>query len=33
VDPMQTMAAQGDAAIQTLAEEVRRKLERVVASL
>ena len=33
VDPMQTMAAQGDAAIQPLAEEVRRRLERVVASL
>jgi uncharacterized protein (DUF302 family) len=33
VDPMQTMAAQGDAAIQPLAEEVRRKLQRVVDSL
>ncbi len=33
VDPMQTMAAQGDAAIQPLAEEVRRKLQRVVESL
>ena len=33
VDPMQAMAAQGDAAIQPLAEEVRRRLERVVASL
>ena len=33
VDPMQTMAAQGDAAIQPLAEEVQRRLERVVASL
>ncbi len=33
VDPMQTMAAQGDAAIQPLAEEVRRKLQRAVESL
>jgi uncharacterized protein (DUF302 family) len=33
VDPMQTMAARGDAAIQPLAEEVRRKLQRVVDSL
>ncbi len=33
VDPMQTMAAQGDAAIQPLAAEVRLKLQRVVDSL
>jgi uncharacterized protein (DUF302 family) len=33
VDPMQTMAAHGDAAIRPLAEEVRRKLQRVVDSL
>jgi uncharacterized protein (DUF302 family) len=33
VDPMQTMAAKGDAALQPLAEEVRRKLQRVVDSL
>ena len=33
VDPVQTMAAQGDAAIRPIAEEVRRKLQRVVDSL
>jgi len=33
VDPMQTLAARGDAALQPLAEEVRRKLQRVVDSL
>jgi uncharacterized protein (DUF302 family) len=32
VDPMQTMAAQGDAAIRPLAEEVQRKLRRVIDS-
>jgi uncharacterized protein (DUF302 family) len=30
VDPMQTMAAQGDEALRPLADEVRRKLQRVV---
>jgi uncharacterized protein (DUF302 family) len=33
VDPMQTMAAQGDEALRPLAEEVRRKLRRVIDSL
>jgi uncharacterized protein (DUF302 family) len=33
VDPMQTMAAQGDEAIRPIADEVRRKLQRVIASL
>jgi uncharacterized protein (DUF302 family) len=33
VDPMQTIAAQGDPAVRPIAEEVRRKLERVIASL
>jgi uncharacterized protein (DUF302 family) len=33
VDPMQTMAAQGELAIRPLAEEVRLKLQRVVDSL
>jgi uncharacterized protein (DUF302 family) len=33
VDPMQTMAAQGDPGIRPLAEEVRLKLQRVVDSL
>ena len=33
VDPMQTMAAQGDPALRPLAEEVRQKLQRVVDSL
>jgi uncharacterized protein (DUF302 family) len=33
VDPMQTMAAQGDAAVRPLADEVRRKLQRVIDSL
>ncbi len=33
VDPMQTMAAQGDADIAPLAEAVREKLQRVVDSL
>ena len=33
VDPMQTMAAQGDPALRPLAEEVERKLRRVVDSL
>jgi len=33
VDPMQTMAAQGDPAMRPLADEVRRKLQRVIDSL
>jgi uncharacterized protein (DUF302 family) len=33
VDPMQTMAAQGDAAIQPLARQVQEKLQRVIDSL
>jgi uncharacterized protein (DUF302 family) len=33
VDPMQTMAAQGDEAIRPLADEVRQKLQRVIDSL
>jgi uncharacterized protein (DUF302 family) len=33
VDPMQTIAARGDAAIQPLAEQVRQKLERVINAL
>jgi uncharacterized protein (DUF302 family) len=33
VDPMQTMAAQGDEALRPLADEVRRKLQRVVDAL
>jgi uncharacterized protein (DUF302 family) len=33
VDPMQTMAAQGDAAIRPLAAAVREKLEKVIRSL
>jgi uncharacterized protein (DUF302 family) len=33
VDPMQTMAAQGDPALRPLAEQVRQKLRRVVDSL
>lgn len=33
VDPMQTMAAQGDPAMRPLAEEVRQKLQRVIDSL
>jgi len=33
VDPMQTMAAQGDEAIRPIADEVRRKLQRVIDSL
>ena len=33
VDPMQTMAAQGDPAMRSLAEEVRQKLQRVIDSL
>ncbi len=33
VDPMQTMAAQGDEAMRPIADEVRRKLQRVIDSL
>jgi len=33
VDPMQTMAAQGDPALRPLAEQVQQKLQRVVDSL
>ena len=33
VDPMQTMAAQGDETIRPIADEVRRKLQRVIDSL
>jgi len=33
VDPMQTMAAQGDPAIRPLAAEVRQKLQRAIDSL
>ena len=33
VDPMQTMAAQGDAEMQPLAEAVQQKLQRVIDSL
>ncbi|HSD67814.1 MAG TPA: DUF302 domain-containing protein [Vicinamibacteria bacterium] len=33
VDPMQTMAAQGDPALRPLAEEVRQKLQRAIDSL
>ena len=33
VDPMQTMAAQGDEALRPIAAEVRQKLQRVVDSL
>jgi uncharacterized protein (DUF302 family) len=33
VDPMQTMAAQGDEAIRPIAAEVREKLQRVIDSL
>jgi uncharacterized protein (DUF302 family) len=33
VDPMQTMAAQGDPAMRPLAEQVRQKLQRVMDSL
>jgi uncharacterized protein (DUF302 family) len=33
VDPMQTMAAQGDPALRPLAEQVQQKLRRVVDSL
>jgi len=33
VDPMQTMAAQGDPAMRPLAEQVRLKLQRVIDSL
>ena len=33
VDPMQTMAAQGDPALRPLAEQVRQKLQRVIDSL
>jgi uncharacterized protein (DUF302 family) len=33
VDPMQTMAAQADPALRPLADEVRRKLQRVIDSL
>jgi uncharacterized protein (DUF302 family) len=33
VDPMQTMAAQGDETIRPLAAEVRQKLQRVIDSL
>jgi uncharacterized protein (DUF302 family) len=33
VDPMQTMAAQGDPAMPPLAEQVRQKLQRVIDSL
>ena len=33
VDPMQTMAAQGEPALRPLADEVRQKLQRVIDSL
>jgi uncharacterized protein (DUF302 family) len=33
VDPMQTMAAQGDPAMRPLADEVRQKLQRVIDAL
>ena len=33
VDPMQTMAAQGDPALRPLAEQVQQKLRRVIESL
>lgn len=33
VDPMQTMAAKGDEALRPIADEVRRKLQRVIDSL
>ena len=33
VDPMQTLAAQGDPAVRPLAAEVRQKLQRVIDSL
>ena len=33
VDPMQSMAAQGDEALRPVADEVRRKLQRVIESL
>jgi uncharacterized protein (DUF302 family) len=33
VDPMQTMAAQGDPALRPLADEVRQKLQRVIDAL
>jgi uncharacterized protein (DUF302 family) len=33
VDPMQTMAAQGDPVMRPLAEQVRQKLQRVIDSL
>ena len=33
VDPMQTMAAQGDPAMRPLAEQVRQKLQRVIDAL
>ena len=33
VDPLQTMAAQGDETIRPIADEVRRKLQRVIDSL
>ncbi|MFN8093793.1 MAG: DUF302 domain-containing protein [Vicinamibacteria bacterium] len=33
VDPMQTMAAHGDPALRTLAEQVRARLQRVIDSL
>ena len=33
VDPMQTLAAQGDPAVRPLAAEVQQKLQRVIASL
>jgi uncharacterized protein (DUF302 family) len=33
IDPMQTLAARGDAAIQPLAEQVQKKLQRVIDAL
>ena len=33
VDPMQTMAAQGDPALRPLAEQVQQKLRRVIDAL
>lgn len=33
IDPLQTLAAQGDAALQPIAREVREKLQRVIDSL
>ncbi len=33
VDPMQTIAAQGDPALRSVAEQVRAKLSRVIDSL